>query len=97
MRAGFRSKIHPQLKGRQMQIESTLKYLVIQIHPVASPRMGEVQSNFLTGDGVLVAATADGYYANREVAQGVAGFFSERHPHLTTHVVEVLSTKGGCE
>lgn len=76
-----------------MQSERALKFLVIQIHPDASPRMEEIKSNFLTGDGVLVAFSADGYYADRDIAQGVADFLAERHPHLTTHVVEVLSTK----
>ena len=71
-----------------------LRYLVIQIHPDADPVLPQIQSNFLTGDGSLVAFTTDGYYADRDVAQGVADVLAERHPNLTTHVVEVLSTAG---
>jgi len=77
-----------------MQSERPLKFMVIQIHPEASPHMAEVKANFLTGDGVLIAATCDGYYANRADAEAVAKMLAERHPALTTHVVEVLSTKG---
>lgn len=76
---------HPETSAR-------LKYMVVQIHPNADPVMKEIQSNFLTGDGTLVAFTCDGYYLKRADAEGVAAHLNEVHPHLTTHVVEILST-----
>lgn len=91
---GFPQSTVPQSKGREMQIERTLKYMIIQIHPDASPTMPEIKSNFLTGDGVLVAFSADGYYADREMAEAVAQALSEAHPLLDTLVVEVLSLRG---
>lgn len=76
---------HPDHKNR-------LRYLVLQIHPHADPYMDQVKSNFLTGDGTLVAFTCDGYYLRREDAEGVAEYLAEVHPHLETHVVEVVQT-----
>lgn len=77
-----------------MRSERALKYMVIQVHPDADPNMPEIQSNFLTGSGVLVAFSADGYYADRNDAEGVAEWLAEEHPHLDTLVVEVLSCRG---
>ena len=70
------------------------RFIVLQIHPEASPHMAEVKANCLTGDGVLIAATCDGYYANRADADAVAKMLAERHPALATHVVEIVATFG---
>lgn len=68
-------------------------YLVVQIHPAADPAMEAIKSNFLTGDGTLVAVSCDGYYARREDAEAVAKWFAEMHPHINTHVVEIVWSK----
>lgn len=73
--------------------QNRLKYLVLQIHPDADPVQEEIKSNFLTGDGTLVAFTCDGYYADKDDAEGVARWLAELHPELSTHVVEIISTK----
>lgn len=70
-------------------------WLVVQTHLSASPHMKEIKSNFLTGDGTLVAFSLDGYYYDEEAARGVAKYLNETHPHLVTHLLEVVETWRG--
>ncbi len=70
------------------------RFLVVQIMEDASPRMEEVKANFLTGDGVLIAATCDGYYDTRQAAETVADYLHGKHPTLQTYVVEIVAKMG---
>lgn len=70
------------------------RFLVVQIVKDASPHMEEVKANFLTRDGVLIAATCDGYYDTQKAAEGVAEYLSGKHPNLQTYVVQIVATMG---
>jgi len=85
----FRTK---EIEMKHPEHEYLLRYLVVQVHPSADPMWPEFRSAPLTGQGTLVPMTCDGYYAYREDAEGVAELFAERHPELTTHVVEIVAS-----
>lgn len=68
-----------------------LKFMVVQTNLTHHPRTHK--SPLLTGDGVLVANTLDGFYDSFELADDAATSLAEKWPQLDTYVVEVRSAR----
>lgn len=72
-------------------MKSELKYMVVQTNLTHHPRTHK--SPLLTGDGVLVANTLDGFYDKIGIAEDAATALAEKWPGLDTYVVEVRSVR----
>ena len=70
------------------------RYLVVQVHPSAHPRDEKVNSNFLTGTGVLLPMSADGFYSDFVDANAVAKMLRVEFPSIDVYVAEVVSING---
>ena len=66
-----------------------VSFIVIQIAPGVRPGDRHVPKGLLTGAGVFVPVSCDGFYSRAEDAHEVAAWLAEEFPQLQTIVAEV--------
>lgn len=66
------------------------RFIVLQDAPWLHPRDPKVPRGTLTGDGVLVPVSLDGFYKHVAEAHEVAAYLNEKHPKLRTMVAQVI-------